>query len=621
METRVHLPVKLQPSNLRPTAYRIFSKKHGLNIQTDALKVLTDVVSHKFGSEWKGAKAQLYLEDIAKIWKAQDKGLFVDGEGLNEVLKQLNNEEKTKINRVIDEENKENINEEEELQWQEFFRVINPPEQPNYTFDKQRKQFGLRGEGKLSNFRDTNIEYFNNRYSLIRDRLSRNEVFQKTNYQSISNIKSKKQSKEITLIKNIIGNNGQSFIIFGLLTKNFRGVYTIEDTTDSIELNLDQAQKMLDAFYTEGMFLTAEGLYSQFNENSPNGIFHVTHLGHPPAERRDISSEHYGNLDFLNINKENLSNLHHSSKVSKDFRKKLVRLEKQLTDHKFIILGSNIYLDDLKIMKGLRKLFSRLEKDLTEEEEEAPVSLVLTGSFVSKPISSIQSSTSSISNSESYKNNFNNLANLIAEFPTIKSKVMLVLIPGPNDPWQSTHSLGSSNLNYLPQPSIPSIFLNRLERLLPKGHLKLGWNPVRVNYLSQEIVILKDDLMSKFKRNDIILESDLNQSNELLSENVDDNIPTKLKQARCLVRTLLDQGHLQPLSKGLKLVNPIYAHSLRIEPLPSLVILNDTKFENFEVPYTGCRVVNISSFLSDNRFNYLEYYPSQKAFKFKDLYL
>lgn len=625
MEGSTNLPVKLLPVNLRPTAYRILSKKHGLNIQTEALKVLTEVISHKFGSDWKGSLSQQYLEEIAKQWKNLDKGLFIDGNGLKELVKQMNNEEisKKKVITVndTDEENKENMEvEEEELQWQDYVKVINPTEQPNYKFDKQKKQFRLHPSSKMSSFSSANIDYFNNRYTLLRDRLSRNEVFQKTNYQSISNLKSKKASKEITLVKNIIGKNGQDFIIFGLLSKNFQGNYVIEDSSDSIELNFDQAQKTHDAFYTLGMFLTVEGIYSQYNDHSNNGIFHVVNIGHPPAEKREQSLETYGQIDFLNVNRENLNNLNHISKITKDFKRKLNRLEKLLDENRFIILGSNLFLDDLKVMKGLRKLFNKLEVEL-EEETTLVVSLVLTGSFISKPINSSQSSMSSISDSELYKSNFNNLANLVGEFPNIVKQIHFVLIPGPNDPWQSTFSLGSSNLNYLPQPAVPSVFMNRLERLLPRGHLKLGWNPVRVNYLSQEIVILKDDLISKFKRNDIVLKSDFNESNELISENANDNIPIKLKQARKLVKTLLDQGSLQPFSKDLKLINPIYDYSLRIEPIPNVLILNESKFENFEVNYNACRVVNISKFFNENKFNYMEYFPSNKQFKFKELYL
>ena len=88
------------------------------------------------------------------------------------------------------------------------------------------------------------------------------------------------------------------------------------------------------------------------------------------------------------------------------------------------------------------------------------------------------------------------------------------------------------------------------------------------------------------------------------------------------MKTILDQGNLQPFLKNLKLINLAYDYSLRIEPLPSVIILNDSSFDNFEVTYNGCKVVNITSVVSLNnrKFNYVEYYPGTKRFEFKDLY-
>ena len=93
-----------------------------------------------------------------------------------------------------------------------------------------------------------------------------------------------------------------------------------------------------------------------------------------------------------------------------------------------------------------------------------------------------------------------------------------------------------------------------------------------------------------------------------LIQNKNTHLPSKIKQARKLVKTILDQGNLQPFLKNLKLINLAYDYSLRIEPLPSVIILNDSSFDNFEVTYNGCKVVNITSVVSLNnrKFNYVE---------------
>ena len=137
---RTALPVKLQPSTLRPFAYRILSKKHGLNVQTDALKILTETISARFGSDWKNQNSQSVLEDIAKLWKSQDRGLFIDGQGLNQVLKDISGKSEPALaerSDTLTDVGPANGPSEEEINWKDFFKVINPPQQPNYRFDRQ----------------------------------------------------------------------------------------------------------------------------------------------------------------------------------------------------------------------------------------------------------------------------------------------------------------------------------------------------------------------------------------------------------------------------------------------------------------------------------------------------
>ncbi|ODV81085.1 DNA-directed DNA polymerase epsilon, subunit B [Suhomyces tanzawaensis NRRL Y-17324] len=672
------LPIKLQPSNLRPIAYRILSKKHGLNLKTDALAILTETISYKFGFEWKSVRSQQFIEEVARIWKLEDRGLFIDGAGLKQVLKELSKKKDSEAagetvpavagrsDTVVDIVEEEEVPE-EVINWKDYFKVINPNQQPKYKFDRHRKQFNLvssnsiPGHSLMSKTLESTVELFYNRYNLISDRLSRHENFQKASYSNVSSlrrlalagssIQGLSASNEITLIKNVLGRDGSKFILFGLLSKNSAGDFILEDSTDYIELNISQAYKAEGSFYCVGMFVIVEGIYSA-NGGSSNqmndyigGCFHVSVIGHPPAERRDVSNENYGSLDFLGIqgnagSSSTLAKVEKTLKINKPWKKKLIALEKSLTTHKLIMLGSDCYLDSFRVMDGLKKLFGAIETSLEDEFSE-PLAIIMVGSFISKPLTPTNSSVSTISNSEYYKSNFDNLANILSGFPNIIKTCKLILVPGKNDPWQTTYSLGSSNLNYLPQKMVPNVFLNRLERLFPKGNLIRAWNPFRINYLSQEILILKDDLMSKFKRNDIIFEHDLELEEQLLEkekkemgndeerinklvlgQNGDVHIPEKIKQARKLVKTLLDQGNLQPFLRSLKLIDPNYDHVLRIEPLPTVLILQDAGVENFEVTYNGCKVVNIGRLIgnSGRRLNYAEYYPSGKRFEFKEIY-
>lgn len=658
------LPVKLQPSNIRPIAYRVLSKKHGLNIQSDALLVLTEVFSSRFGAEWRGPQGQQFLEELAKSWKKQDRGLFIDGPGCTQVIKEITKEQVTRQNSAANGALKatrlDTLADElsivepprEVMDWRDFFLFVTPDIQPNFMFDRIRKQFSPREVAgkKLRSTLRASIEYFNQRYFLISDRMSRDENFQKTSFSSIAAIShtlSNQQPKgEITLIKNVLGRDGNKFRLFGLLSKNINGNLVLEDSSDNIELNVTRAEKFKGSFFCPGMFVIVDGIYLASGGSRNNdadvisGCFHVSVISQPVAETRESALDAYGHLDFMGMHNDARASGLALVKIDRALRKKLVALEKTLAGHRLVLLGSNIFLDDLKVRAGLDKFFAKLEEQIQDEEDAGEnnghLTVVMTGSFTSQALTSAKGSVTSISNSEEYKANFDHLAETLAKYPLVVNKCKLLLIPGTNDPWQSTYSLGKPSSSSLPQTPIPKVFVTRLERLFPKGSLILGWNPMRINYISQEIVLFRDDLMTKLKRNDIVFESDLEYERAQLEKeatgedkNVENlvgdevHLPAKIRQARKLVKTLLDQGNLQPFLKDLRLVSPNYQHVMRIEPLPNTIALFDSKFESFEVTYNGCKLTNLGSFISNKnvrKLNYAEYSPSTKKYTHKELH-
>lgn len=655
------LPVRLQPSNIRPIAYRIISKKHGLNIQSDALVVLTDTIGQRFGAAWRDVKAQQFLEEVAKAWKQQDRGLFVDGPGLLQVIKELSKElflnggsdfaNAARLDTLANEDSERLPTPKEDLDWRDFFHFVAPDKQPNFVFDKLRKQFYARAlaSRKLSASLKANVEYFSLRYYHIYDRLSRDENFKNSSVSSITGLSSNANgllSLEITLVKNVLGRDGSRFILFGLLSQNANGNYILEDPSDYIELNLSKAYKAEGSFYAPGMFVITEGIYSASGGSMSNdanvisGCFYVSNMGHPPAERRDHSLDAYGHLDFMGMHKDSNSKASGLVKIDRSLQKKLSALEKTLAGHKMVILGCDIFLDDIKIQVGLDKFFGRLESHFEEKQDSfqgiAHHVIVMSGSFTSQPLRAYQGSNPQTSNSEDYKGNFNALAATLSKYALVVQHCKFLLLPGVSDPSQSTFSLGRSSSSLLPQAPIPLLFVTRLERLLPKGHLIMGWNPMRINYVSQEIVLFRDDVMNKFKRNDLILDHDIelgelrvqnhiNGEDKKVENIVSDEVllPLKTKQARKLVKTLLDQGNLLPFLRDLRPIDPLFQHVMRIEPLPTTIVLFDAKFGSFEVTYNGCKVSNVGNLISNKnsrKLNYAEYSPSSKKYTYKELY-
>ena len=69
------LPAKIQPPLLRPMAYRVLSKKYGLNIKSDGLATLAGFVGNMFGMNWKKDPDTLqFLERFALLWRQQERG-------------------------------------------------------------------------------------------------------------------------------------------------------------------------------------------------------------------------------------------------------------------------------------------------------------------------------------------------------------------------------------------------------------------------------------------------------------------------------------------------------------------------------------------------------------------
>lgn len=664
-------PVKLQPSNVRPLAYRIFSKKHGLNVKTDALLVLAETIGHQFGMDWKGVESQLFMENIAKAWKTEDRGIFIDGQGLQYVIREMNNSSSGAISAAASRTNRiavrtdtvVDMNQDHVIDWNLYFNIINPPSQPHFVFDCARRQFSLLPSAQGKSFAEKMATVLKarttlnlDRYSLIMDRLSRHESFQKKSFSALSSLRDggpKTFTAEITPIKNLLGRDQARFIIFGLLAQSVNGEYIVEDSTDYIEVNFSNASNQEYAFFALGMFVVVEGVYlaSQGSSNtSPDyigGCFYVETIQQPPAEKRDACLEAYGNIDFLGVHKngdfDNGTTLQSAqmvkvARVDKKWRRKLAEMEKSLGQHRMLFLGSDCFLDDPKVLAGLEKFLSSLEQELEQDSnlaaESAPLVIVMTGLFISHPLTPDNPSLTSVTSSEHYKSLFDNFAKMLAQCPHVVKHCKLMLIPGKNDPWQSTYSLGCTALNYLPQKPLPHIFLNRIERLFAPGNFILCWNPVRINYLSQEIVILKDELMAKFKRTNISFNIDMererqslerdsamNNEERILSavhEHVgEETVPTRVRQSRKLVKTLLDQGNLQPFLAESRLVDTVYEHVLRVEPLPSVLVLNDVLFGNFEVVYQGCKVVNLGRIVTGRTFNYATYCPAKKSFTFQ----
>ncbi|RUS31919.1 Pole2 protein [Jimgerdemannia flammicorona] len=337
-----------------------------------------------------------------------------------------------------------------------------------------------------------------------------------------------------------------------MLTQLQEGKVHLEDTDGNIELDLS-ACKTGTGLYTDNCFVLAEGTYTD------GDVFRVDEMGLPPPERRSVTSSAFGHLDFLGtpgpIVDETI----------------LEQEEKANSDIAFVII-SDVWLDQPKTMSSLRTIFEGYADALV------PLAFILIGNFVSKPF--LYSGTDSIK----YKDSFNALADLILEFPTLATYSYFVFVPGSHDPWSG---------NTLPRPPIPDFFTGKLRNKVKK--VCFTSNPCRVKYCTQEIVIFRDDILGKLRRN------------TLIPPNLEDEEEDITKH---LIRTILDEGHLCPLPMHIRPIFWAYDHALRLYPMPHVLVLAD-RCENYGVTYEGSHCINPGSFPNSD-FTWSIYYPATR---------
>ncbi|QLQ78631.1 hypothetical protein HG537_0A08790 [Torulaspora globosa] len=664
------LPVKIDPPLLRPIAYRVLSKKYGLNIKSDGLVALADVVGSMFGMHWKrNADTVRFLETFALVWRQQERGLFVDEQGVVDVVKELKERERVSEpvaavepvrkarNGTIDgmlvrdktedavlvedtEQPSETVSEpiadEEHLDWRNYFKVVNAADQAKFSYDPVKLTFVFTPAKRDDNgdFRaslasricDTSASarLFPNRFHLVRNKVMRNENFQDMDdFNPLSSIvaiqrdldktsASISAAMSITQIKNLLGRDGQNFLLLGLLSRNSKGNWCMEDLSGTIEIDISQTLPTSGLYYVPGCIVLVEGIYFTVGNK-----FHVSSITHPPGEKREQTLEAIGNLDLLGLHGHTSSN--YISRLDNELKIRLYYLEKELTDHRIVILGGDIFLDEIDTMQALRKVLTRLNDD-------PPTVIIFHGSFTAVPVHASMNSKN-ISSTVQYRNNFDELADLISQLDNIAESSTLIFVPGVNDAWGSMASMGAAHV--LPQQPMPSRFTQKLKKVCKK--VIFASNPARMAYLSQEIVIIRDDITERFKRHSVpfpmedLARSDDGSANPEVTTirqliKADDQLPMKVRESRKLVKTVLDQGHLSPFLTSIRPIVWSNDNALTLHPIPSTLIFCDTTAPRFDLTYNGCKALNPGKFTIGRRARYIEYNPSMKKASMEELF-
>lgn len=428
------------------------------------------------------------------------------------------------------------------------FCIIDAFNVPKFDFNVDRKKFyPVSGKTCLHPSFDSKWSMFSDRYKLIQQRTMRHELF--SNLADLEAVRQNQSSEKFDLktVEYLIGSTGglSQIIVLGMLSQIKEGKFYLEDPTGAVELDLSQS-KYHTGIYTESCFVLAEGTYD-------DDIFHITAMGFPPAEPSKITRKQFGNMNFFGG----------PSPTCAKASTKLKNMEKDNTDAMFVFL-SDVYLDQPRVMDKLRTMFAGYSS-------MPPSLFVLCGNFNSQPYGPNQYKV--------LKESFQAFASLVAEFPPLLEGTRFVFVPGPQDP-------GPGNI--IPRPPIPESLIKGVTDKLPLAVFTS--NPCRIQYCTQEIVVFREDLVNKMCRNSIHIPTDLK------------DIPDQL------LKTILAQAHLCPLPLH---VRPVYWDgdaSLRIYPVPDLLVIAD-RYDSYTCSALETSVTNPGSF-TKNEFAFKVYWPS-----------
>ncbi|KAI9206982.1 DNA polymerase alpha/epsilon subunit B-domain-containing protein [Polychytrium aggregatum] len=427
-----------------------------------------------------------------------------------------------------------------------YFKTMDAFEIPKWEYRADQKHF-VRVQEHLHAFGParTLTTSFRDRFDLIKQKTLRCEK-----YSPMSLSLGNRNKTKITSIKNLIGRSGERFTLLGMLTRMEEGKHHLEDPDGYVELELDENIRYGPGLFTETLFVIVEGTLVT------NQKFRAASIELPPCEDRDKTLSAYGNnVDFFGNGSDT------EDKAS------LLNIERSLDDVFFVIL-SDLHLDQPRVTAKFREILHGYS------EATFPLAFILLGNF---------SSTAYLFNGkdpQKYKENWNTFCDLVCEFPEVARSCHFVFVPGPHDPWSP---------DVLPRPKIPDTFTERVRARIPKAVFMS--NPCRIKYCSQEIVVFREDLINKLKRNSI-------------TRSVDE---TELTLQNQVVRSIIHQSHLCPLPRNVQPTLWAFDHALRIYPSPHLVVLADS-FDKYAETYDGCQVVNPGSFPS--MFGFSVYNPS-----------
>ena len=433
---------------------------------------------------------------------------------------------------------------------QMMVQIIQAFDFPRFFFSPERKKFVTAEELKLPpstlfDVPEQKSQLFCYRYDVIRQRLLRHKLFTSVGAYGSGEAKMKLHDVEFLLtLKTTL----PDVIALGMVVQLKDSKYFLEDPSGVVPIDLSTCRYQ-SGIFTESCIVLIEGTFVE-------GVLRVKAIGHPPIETAENSRLQFGNINFFGG----------SQKTCAKSSEKLKHLEAQ-NPNAMLVFCSDVWLDKMETIEMLNKMFLGFQ-------DSPPVAFVFCGNFLSTSYGkqSFQKLTEA----------FKRFAQLLQDFKPLLKSSRLVLVPGPSD-------LCSSVI--YPKSAFPGILRKHFVNI---PNVIFSTNPTRIVYCTQEIVIMREDLLHRMFRTAVHIPQ----------------VPVKEMPAH-LVKCLLAQAHLSPLPLH---VSPVYwgfDYTMRLYPVPDLLVLAD-KFDSYKVQSNGVMAINPGSFSAQDRFSFKVYFPQSK---------
>lgn len=441
----------------------------------------------------------------------------------------------------------EECNQETDSDPEKALVLINAFQTPPFSYNPDQKKFLPIPHFSMKLFPAAShkSKLIQERYHIMYQRTVRHHLFTPP---VVGGAGSKKGPKfRLHTVEYLLSSSGlaDKVIVLGMIIQLRERKFYLEDVTGKVELDLS------DCLFHTGLFIEsslvlAEGVFK-------DEVFHLSAIGFPPIEPPDTTRRYFGNVNFFGGP---------SPVAAKSSVKLQVMLEQNSSA--MLVFLSDVFLDDSKVLEKLTCLF-------TGYTDYPPAAFIFMGNFSSTPYGTDRY--------QRLKNSFKTLGDIMLNYPDLLQKSQFYFVPGPLDP-------GPGDI--LPRPPIQSCLTSDITDRI--SNVTFCSNPCRIQFCTREIVIFREDILTKMSRHCI----------RFPSEGTD--------MSNHFTKTILSQGHLCPLPLHSRPIYWMYDHSLRLYPLPDLVVIGD-KCNPFTVTSgAGCTVTNTGSF-TKNGFEFKAYVP------------